>query len=338
MAILPHIRTTLQEQFLPCVPKKWHPMFLLGFNALSLQPLRSLNGNARLARENPTAAMMQLYRLCHHCKFLRVFSCLLVRFHPLTNDSVIIVDFTIFHPFAVLCFALQTEEGRAVPVWLDVLKYPVQKDSQNLFILEALDSFLTIVGCRPKLVCDRGFIGKTLIQGFMKRNLLFYVRMKVGKTFVLEGKKKVLRGLRTLDTIGKMYHRKLRVVRSSKTLMKRVGAKECWYIITNDFDCSRATILSCYYYRFEIEETFKDIKHLLQASVRWITRVQTLKTLLWFQVLGLWLLKGVSMLCHQYFHHKKKQLSWVRIAWEAIQRELLQSVFPISTRLEVSIP
>jgi len=39
-------------------------------------------------------------------------------------------------------------------------------------------------------------------------------------------------------------------------------AKEPWYLLTNDLNLTAEQVIDVYYHRFEIEEVFKDAKHL----------------------------------------------------------------------------
>ena len=233
--------------------------------------------------------------------------------------------------------ALQTREGRSIPVWFDILEYPVVSEgSQNQWIIATLQEFLVLVGCTPKLVADRGFIGPTLIRSFLKLGLPFYVRMKAGKQIQI-GKRMVhLDDLRVLETTGVMYGCTLRVVRSSKTLMRQRQAKECWYIVTNDLAATREQILEYYYYRFEIEETFKDLKHLFATKPRWFTKQHTMRTLLWFQLLGIWIIWKVHTLFSGSLPpspvHPKQKSSWFNAVWEQIQQARLLLIIPLLPR------
>jgi len=334
MNILPQIQKKIQHQVLPLIPKKWHPMFLLGINALSFTPFMSLNGNARVARRNKRAAMKQMWRLSKHQGLQKRFASLLLKLFPIDNNSVISMDFSSFGKFQVLWLGKQTKSGRSIPLWFDIILYPIENPtSQNLFILDVLREFLAVVNCRPKLVCDRGFIGEFLIHSFLDLGLKFYVRMKAGKTWYTTQGKRVLNKQWLLDQTGQMYGEKLRVVRSSKTLKRKLKAKECWYIITNDFQTTRGEIMDIYYYRFEIEETFKDLKHVLDMKPRWFQKIKTVKLLLWFQVLGIWLFfKGsrmITFILQRLKVHPKKKLSWVRQIFEKVMAERLRPVIPV---------
>lgn len=337
MTILPNIQEKVQCEIMPLVKPKWRDSFELGINALSLIPFSSLNGNARVVKGVP--GMMQMYRLVRK-RLSDVFTTIMAKLFKINNDSLINIDFTIFDPFAVLCLALQTQVGRAIPLWISSLKYPVQKDSQNIFILDGIKKFVSLVRCYPKIVCDRGFIGEYLINGFTDLGLTFYVRMKAGKSVVreLKNKDKIknkiinLRKVKLLDFECTIYGRKLRVIRSSTTLQKKLNASECWYIITNDFETPRETILNVYYHRFEIEEAFKDLKHIFGMNQNYIQKTKTLEAIIWFQILGFWLLwltSHIPKLKGEVKTHIKKQLSWFKVAWEQLMTERIQLIIPI---------
>lgn len=332
MTILPNIQEKVQCEILPIIRPKWRDSFQLGINALSLIPFCSLNSNARVA--GGTNGMMQMYRLVRK-NLSHTFTLIMAKLFKITNDSFINIDFTIFDSFATLCLALQTQVGRAIPVWIETLKYPIKKDSQNIFILESLEKFIKVVGCKFKIVADRGFIGEYLINGFSNLGLTFYVRMKAGKSVVrkLKNKDKIisLRKVKWLDFTAIIYGRKLRVIRSSTTLQKKLNASECWYIITNDFETTRETILNTYYHRFEIEEAFKDLKHVFNMNQNYFKRKETIEAIIWFQILGFWLLwltSHIPKLKEEITINIKKQLSWFKTAWEQLMTERIQLIVP----------
>jgi hypothetical protein len=326
MKILPHILEKIQTQILSEVCAKRTPMFELGIMAFSLQRFQSINSNARRSRKNAVAAERQVYRLLD-VGMRRVFARLVVKLFAITNESVIAVDFSVFHPFAVLCFALQTRDGRAIPVWVDVLRYPITSPtSQNLFILNALSEFLEVVGCRPTIVCDRGFIGRHLVHGFLELGVRFCVRLKSGMHWKVDGRRRQFKKQWPLDEQGVIYDKHLRVVRSSKTMQHQSGAKEPWYILTNDLSTDKDTILQWYYHRFEIEETFRDLKHIFSSKAGRISKPQTLCTILWFQSLGIWLCWKAKQLIPRR-KHPKKRCSWTLRIFDALQAEVRSLAF-----------
>jgi hypothetical protein len=341
MSILPQVKGVLQAQVLSSVPLKWLPMFSLGVNAFSLTPFRSINANARLMPKGRKACESQVWRLTGHGKICNLFPKLLLKLFKIDESSILALDFSSFGCFQVLCLALQTREGRSIPVWFTILRYPIKDaTSQNWFILSSLRKFVDLVGYTPRIVCDRGFIGWELIRGFLDLRLTFYVRMKAGKYVRFKGKRILLKKLHPLDAAIRIYGKNLRVVRSSKTLKKKLHLKECWYIITNDLGSTREEILTHYYYRFEIEEAFKDLKHLLDNKPRWIKKIQTIKVILWFQILGIWIIwkihkpRGQPITVSK--NHPKHKRSWLKILFEEITKERLQLILPtFSYRREV---
>ena len=71
------------------------------------------------------------------------------------------------------------------------------------------------------------------------------------------GEKHPIKDLSGIDEPVKYRQRKWRLIRAHH----RPGQPEPWSILTNDRDLSRTRILKRYAQRFEIEETFRDIKH-----------------------------------------------------------------------------
>lgn len=123
-----------------------------------------------------------------------------------------------------------------------------------------------------------------------------------------------------------MYSEDMRVVRSSRTLQKKLKAKEPWFIISNDFSSTREEIIKNYYHRFEIEETFKDIKHIFKNKPNWIKKISTLKTILIFQIIGIWIFFDLKYLVKS-FRNIKKKLSWIKKVFEKIQAEIRSTAF-----------
>lgn len=115
-----------------------------------------------------------------------------------------------------------------------------------------------------------------------------------------------------------MYGLTLRVIRSPKGRR----SPEPWYILTNDRQSSRTKIVRIYYHRLEIEETFKDMKHIFELKRTRLNKPNSLKLLLWFVSLGIALLYAVTRPTKQQrrYIHPKKQTSWLRQAYEQLQQ------------------
>lgn len=63
MSILQESYDFLQSRLLPLVAKRHHKLFGFGFEALTIKPFVSLNGNARTTVEGRKTAESKIYRL-----------------------------------------------------------------------------------------------------------------------------------------------------------------------------------------------------------------------------------------------------------------------------------
>jgi hypothetical protein len=136
------------------------------------------------------------------------------------------------------------------------------------------------------------------------------------------GQKTKIEGLKEKDATVGLFGMTLRVIRSPKNRR----SPEPWYVLTNDLESSRNKIVRIYYHRFEIEETFKDTKHLFELHQLKFMRPTSLKIVLWLVFLGIALLYAVTKPTKQRAdtacNNLKKLVSWVRQAYEQFQREL----------------
>jgi len=332
MNILQKSLQIIYEKFVPHVSLKHYKLFLFGISSLTLIRFQSLNGNARLIVENTNTAISKMKRLVKKEKLISSFSSIISNLHLVTKDSVVIIDFSTFCGFQVLTLGLQTKLGRAVPLYFDIILYPIYDEtSQNIFILKTISAFKKILGFYPQFVLDRGFAIPVLIEYFVKNQIVFYVRSKQGKYVTITdkyGKETRLPIFKAdkVDTTIKTYDYILRLIVSNKPKDK----EEPWYIITNNFDLKRKKIIDIYYYRFEIEETFKDLKHLYDLDKFLIRKILTFKILLWFVILGLILAYFIELAKEKLKENSKQKLSFVRSWFEGIQRSLFVSILNVS--------
>ena len=338
MLIMSRIRQKVKKQILPYVPGKLKRLFEFGINSLSLVPYQSLNQNARVygGGQSIKADLMRVFRLTRNKKLTWYFYQLLTNLGKINsdlkinNDSFINVDITEFLPFAVLCLSLQTHCGRGVPVFISIIKYPVAKErSQNIFIADTLRKFLILINTGrsgkpviPKIVLDRGFMGEYLVNEFSRLGFTFYLRVKktISDTHVSNKQ--------SHDATINYHGLNLRLVRSSRKQQKQAQSKQAWYILTNDLTSPRPVIINIYYHRFEIEEFFKDLKHLFNTKRCFIKHSLTLLIIIWFQILGVWLLYSVKPppIVPLFTINPHHRLSWFKQTWECVQRELFAPV------------
>lgn len=287
MNILLQTVNLFNTKIIPLTGKRHRKLFSFGFQALSLQDFVSLNSNARSIVDNRSTAESKIFRLVSNKTVAEYFPCMVASLGLVEQTDIVNVDFSSFCGFEVLTFARQTVLGRAIPLYFSPLTYPIILDekSQTLFTIKEIRRFKDIFGFYPSFVFDRGFRLPLLVEFMMKEDIVFYLRMKKDKYADYLGKIIPLRNLPWYenDCRIKIYNHKLRIVVSEKR------GDEPWYILTNDFVSSRDKVISRYYFRFEIEETFKDLKHVGRLKKFFIRKKLTFTILLWFLVLSVWL-------------------------------------------------
>lgn len=133
-----------------------------------------------------------MYRLLKNETMQTVGATILNSFSWITTKSMVNVDFSTFsagwmYPeFQVLTFGLQTQLGRAVPLFFDIIQYPIKTaGSQNIFIIQAIKKLKSILGFYQQFILDRGFAILFLIDFFIQEGITFYVRSKSGKTLTI---------------------------------------------------------------------------------------------------------------------------------------------------------
>jgi len=317
-----YLNSTLES-----VPLKVRKLYLFGLQVLAFRRIDSLRSNARILNLNWNTAKSKIYRLTKNERFLNIFPKLMKAFSMIRPQDVIAVDFSDFgNGFQVLMFAKQTQKGRTIPVYFETLRYPIRKNSQNTFIIQTIKSFTNIIGFKPKLVFDRGFACPHIIKFLARNEYIFYVRVKKGKGVTNPQTKRcfLAKNSKQRDKEIQAYNLKLRLVISDKDK----NSKERWYIITNDFKSNRERIIQIYYFRFEIEEFFRDAKRLLGLEYVNFQKATSLKITLWFVILGLWFVwhleeKQQMNRAKERAQRKQMRLSIIRYYLEKINSEII---------------
>lgn len=323
MHILRESYRCLQVKILPHIPKRHKKLFVFGFSALTMNHFVSLNSNARMTVVNRATAESKMYRLVSNKKILTYFPILLTHLKIVIPTDTINIDFSSFCGFEVLTFAKQTSLGRAIPVFIDAITYPIaDSGSQTIFIIKTVKKFVRLLGFCPHLVFDRGFELPYLASYLVRNHICFTIRMRKDKHVMYQKKNMPLRNLPWFenDCMGGIYGETLRIVVSEK----KQGMQEPWYLLTNDFNSTKDKIVALYYFRFEIEETFKDLKHIFTLKRFYkITKKQTFLILLWFYILSIWLMWKIPeterFLSQRALQNKHKRLSLTRHYYEQLQ-------------------
>lgn len=328
------------------IPKKLHSLYEFGIRSFTIQPLVSCNANARMAHlGSRAAAEQQMFRLLrHHKLFLLVWQSL-AKQSPLKSTDRINVDYSNLGPLAILGFAKQTRHGRAQPVLMRSLasntqghqkshpsytkikqyyalwKKTLQAD-QFTFVVKSLRLLRYLYGCQPSLVFDRGFANKTLIQFLCDNDWLFYIRMRDDFFVSIDGIRYRVSELSVGNHTIVWGERTMRLVVSKP----RKRYQQPWYIITNDVNTNIDKITRYYYHRFEIEESFRDLKSIYHLKHSRVRTWQSLRVVLCFMSIALIVALRDVRIRQGYRRsivntHIKKSLSLIRIWQELVQHE-----------------
>lgn len=336
--IVRDIRVLVQNKLQPQVPRKWIPQFTFGTQAFSLRTFQSANGNARMVVGNPATAATKCDRLLANLRLAAYVGTVFDSLGLIRPGSFVNVDHSDIHGLTALVGAKQTRNGRAIPCFVETTyahHIPADSDKprwQKLraamvlarktqsftgHTIDALQGFADRLGFWPKLVFDRGFGNESIVEHLQAARATFYIRLKAGRFVEFDGQRTEVKQLKEKDSSIRLYGLTLRVIRSPKSRR----APEPWYILTNDHQSSRAKIVRIYYHRFEIEETFRDVKHIFELKRTRLDKPNSLKMLLWFVALGIALLYLATKPTKQHVNarHPKKQTSWLRQAYEQLQ-------------------
>jgi hypothetical protein len=336
-------RTLIQNKLLPAVPRKWLTQVSFGIQAYSLQAFQSATGNARRVVANPNTAARKSERLLANLRLAEQLGTVFDQLGLIRPSSYLNIDHSDMYGLTALVGAVQTRNGRAIPAMVETtyaLHIPASGSSKSTprterlradmraarrqqsftgHTIDALQNLHDRLGFWPKgLVFDRGFGNESIVTHLAAEGATFYIRLKGGRYVEADGQKTEVKQLKGNDTTIRLYGITLRVIRSPKSRR----AKEPWYILTNDRASSRNKVVRIYYHRFEIEESFKDLKHIFEFRRVQLTKPNSLKVLLWLIFLGFAVLYVVTKPTKQTVanRHPKKRVSWLRQAMERMQQ------------------
>ena len=337
-------RHLIQTKLLPSVPNKWAAQLAFGLEAFALRPFQSAGSNARSVVANANTAASKTLRLLANEKLASRLGVVFDQLELVRPTSYVNVDHSDFDGLTALVGAIQTRNGRAIPCMVETtyalhlpatgsrnstprwnglrqdMQFARAAQSFTGHTIDALQDFADRLGFWPKLVFDRGFGNESIVEHLHSAGATFYIRVKAGDYVACDKMSTKIRALTDRDATIELYGLRLRVIRSAKNRR----APEPWYILTNDFGSSRNKVVRIYYHRFEIEEAFKDTKHLFELKHLQFQRPTSLKVVLWLVFLGIALLYKVTRPTKQQTKttNPKKRSSWLRQAYEQLQRQL----------------
>lgn len=343
-SIVRDCRILIQNELMQAVPTKWWPQLSFGLEAFALRPFQSAGSNARSVVDNTDTARSKVYRLLKNDKLATNFGTVFDQLGLVRPGSYVNIDHSDFDGLTALVGAIQTRNGRAIPCMVETtyalrlpaegsangtprwdtlrqdMQFARERQSFTGHTIDALQALADRLGFWPKLVFDRGFGNESIVEHLQAEGATFYIRLKGGNFVECDGQTTRIAELKEKDTTVTLFGMTLRVVRSPKGRR----APEPWYILTNDLGGSRNKVVKIYYHRFEIEETFKDTKHLFELRHLKFMRPTSLKVILWLVFLGIALLYVVTEPAQQAKTTNPKQfVSWIRQAYEQFERALM---------------
>jgi len=334
------IRLRIQNKLLPSTNRYWRSQLEFGLQAYGLRAFQSATGNARMVVSNAETAARKSERLFANNGLADQLGTVFDSLQLVRPSSYVNVDHSDMNGLTALVGAVQTRNGRAIPCLVETTysdrlpsheQAPARKQALRRartkarqwqsftgHYIDALQGLHDRLGFWPRLVFDRGFGNESLVTHLAAEGATFYIRLKGGRFVHLDGARVTTKALEQTDATIELFGITLRVIRSPKNRR----AKEPWYILTNDFQSSRNKVVKIYYHRFEIEETFRDMKHIFELKRTRLNKPLSLKLLLWFVSLGIALLYQTTKPTHHSTHkrHPKKQTSWLRQAYERLQQ------------------
>jgi hypothetical protein len=346
--IVTGINQIIQTKLLVVMSKKWRPQFSFGIRAYGLRAFQSATSNARQVIGNTNTAARKSERLLANINLASRLGAAFDALSIIKPKSYVNCDHSDMNGLSAFVGAVQTHKGRALPCLVEVTYSDRLPATTNAFrrkqhlrqaraserrqvsftdhYIKALQTLHDRLGFWPKLVFDRGFSNQSLVTYLQAAGAIFYVRLKAGRyVSVIDPDtntptRVMVKQLVSQDAVIGLYGLRLRIIRSPRSRR----AKEPWYILTNDTVSSRDKIVHIYYHRFEIEETFRDIKHIFELKRTRLNKPNSMKVILWLVSLGVALLYIVTRPTKQSLdgYHSKKQLSWLRHAYERLQQDV----------------
>jgi hypothetical protein len=318
---------------------KWRRFFNL-VEKLSLSEFSSLNSADRSLSENKYTGENRMRRAIADVNLANGLQDTLITevFSQLNGYVFCSLDHSQFGPFCIAVLAVSFRKGRAIPIWCQVNLSEAALINPLLSALEQLFTRLPDINPELKLVLvmDRWFASFRLFNLFQEYGVFFIARTKSDKKIRLPWDTSWQR-----TPILEVSHEEIEVIYRQHTLRlirstydedsRKKEDKEPWFLLTNlpkpskkggQDGFSRQQVLNRYKERFEIEESFKDIKWINRLEWQQIKKPEHIRTLLLFVFFGKWLLWWTIVpLLHKNSRHRpkthpKKLLSWFREAWE----------------------
>lgn len=334
MLTLQKIHTQVKKLCSEYIPTAKQRRFMFGVQTLSLQEFSSLNKAGRQLHPNRHTGENRIRRTVSDAQLSAQIRTLIVRevFSRRSGDVFCSLDHSQFGSFCIAVLSVSHRRGRALPIWCQVNVSVAGVIKPLITALEELFALLKPLAhiVRLVLVMDRWFASEKIMTLISTSGHYFIARSKSDKLVTLgydpSWWKEPLGDISNEELPVTYRELTLRFIRSNWN--EAMKDDEPWFLLTNlpsrDDDqrqgYSRKQILNRYAERFEIEETFKDMKWLQRLEWQQIRKPEVIESLLHFVFLGwllLWRLEGQHI--PKRYKRSKQQLSWFRVTWEKLQ-------------------
>lgn len=329
MNTIQKLSAKIQDLAHQSIPTRLRQRFVWGLVALGLTEFHSLNANGRGLTTNPKTGERRVERLVRDTRLSSLLQTIIfTRCLSLSGQIHFSLDHSQFGRFYIAVLAVSLGKGRQLPVWCQigrkdrVLMRPLIAALRRLFKLISKKDRQRLI-----ITMDRWFASPKLLPFLDQAGVRFICRIKYGLPLMVPWDcfHTVQAGeISQEETPCHYAGLDLRLVRSSW----RPGMKEDepWFLLTNEPTLSRQQIINLYAKRFEIEETFKDVKWVQQYEWQRIITPAVIAAVLAFVCLAWWLiydcLQPVIRSNRSRKIHPKHKLSWFRDCWEHLQRAI----------------
>ena len=323
MFSLQKVRGVVQKEISDTVPVKLCHRMSCGIQAFSLNEFVSINANGRSLALNRKTGESRVYRTLHDKRTVPLLLKMILKFVPKNKLIYCSLDHSQFGPFCIAVLAVSFRKGRALPIWCQINISKAGLMKPLLRELKVLSDNLP-EGTRLVLVMDRWFCGQKLFNLIASVNWYFICRVKYGGRIEVpwDDDPIPIGEISHFETVCWYKGMKLRMVRPN--LKPGMKENEPWFLLTNLPDSiTRRQIVNRYAERFEIEESFKDVKWLNRMEWQQVKKPSVIQALLLFIFFGRWIFWFLSLVLNHNelkSHNPKHQLSWFRITWEMIHR------------------
>jgi len=311
------------------IPPRLRQRFVWGLVGLGLSEFRSLNANGRGLTAHPKTGERRMERLVRDGRLSALIQTIIATyFLAVPGQLHCSLDHSQFGRFYIAILAVSLGKGRQLPIWCQVgrkdrvLMRPLIAALRRLFKSISHDDRHRLI-----ITMDRWFASPKLLPFLDRSGVRFICRVKYNLPIMVPWDcfQTVAAGEVSHEQTACQYAGlELRLVRSQwRADMKE---DEPWFLLTNDRAFTRQQIINRYAKRFEIEETFKDVKWIQQYEWQRVLTPAVIAAVLSFVFLSWWLIyeacQPIIRLNRSRRIHPKHKLSWFRDCWEHLQRAM----------------